>query len=65
MFYYLINLLKLINALTYIRISDIDGKECYIYVWNTWYKSLWDVGGKGWDSSLQEGASYTYTLRLG
>ena len=65
MFYYLINLLQLINALTYIQIYDIEGKECYIYVWNTRYKSLWDVGGKGRDSSLQEGVSCTYTLILG
>ena len=32
MFYYLINLLQLINALTYIQISNIEGKECYIYM---------------------------------
>ena len=29
------------------------------------YKCLWDVGDKGWGSSLQEGALHTYTLRLG
>ena len=29
------------------------------------YKCLWGVGGKRWGSSLQEGASHTYTLRLG
>ena len=29
------------------------------------YKCLWGVGGKGWGSNLQEGASHTYTLRLG
>ena len=31
------------------------------------YKCLWGVGGggKGCDSSLQEGASHTYTLKLG
>ena len=28
------------------------------------YKCLWSVGGKDRDSSLQKGASYTYTLRL-
>ena len=27
-------------------------------------KCLWDVGGKGRDSSFQEGVSYTYTLRV-
>ena len=29
------------------------------------YKYLCGVGGKGWGSNLQEGASHTYTLRLG
>ena len=29
------------------------------------YKCLWGVGVKGWGSSLQEGASHTYILRLG
>ena len=29
------------------------------------YKCLWGVGGKGQDSSFQEGVSHTYTLRLG
>ena len=29
------------------------------------YKCLWDVGSKGQGSSLQEGVSHTYTLRLG
>ena len=29
------------------------------------YKYLWDVGGKSWGSSLQEGVSHIYTLRLG
>ena len=29
------------------------------------YKYLWGVGGKGRVSSLQEGASHTYTLKLG
>ena len=29
------------------------------------YKCLWGVGGKGQGSSLQEGVSHTYTLRLG
>ena len=29
------------------------------------YKCLWGAKGKGWSSNLQEGASYTYTLRLG
>ena len=33
MFYCLITLLPLINALTYIQISDIEGKECYIYIY--------------------------------
>ena len=28
------------------------------------YKCLWNVEGKGRGSSLQEGASHTYTLRL-
>ena len=28
-------------------------------------KCLWDVRGKDWASSLQEGNSHTYTLRLG
>ena len=28
------------------------------------YKRLWSVGGMGWGSSLQEGDSYTYILRL-
>ena len=65
MFYYLINLLQLINALTYIQISDIEGKECYIYVYNTWYKCLWGVGGKGRGLSFKEGASHIYKLRLG
>ena len=29
------------------------------------YKCLWSVGRKGQDLSLQEGASHTYTLKLG
>ena len=28
------------------------------------YKCLLGVGGKGWGSSLQEGVSHTYTLKL-
>ena len=28
------------------------------------YKCLWGVGGKGQNSSLQEGVLQTYTLRL-
>ena len=28
------------------------------------YKCLWGMGGKGRGSSLQEGASHTYTIRL-
>ena len=29
------------------------------------YKWLCDMGDKSWGLSLQEGTSYTYTLRLG
>ena len=29
------------------------------------YKCLWSVGGKGQGSSLNEGVSHTYRLRLG
>ena len=32
---------------------------------STSIKCLWGVGGKGRGSSLQEGTSHTYTLRLG
>ena len=36
-----------------------------MYTWLLYkYKYLWDVGSKGRNSSLQEGVSYTYTLRL-
>ena len=53
-------------------IDGLNRKKQYIKLWSSlvwWsfhrYKCLWDVEGKGRGSSLQKGASHTYTLRLG
>ena len=46
-------ILKILNITVHLR---CDGHSI---------KYLWSVGGKGQSSSLKEGASHTYTLRLG
>ena len=45
-----------------------DSRNITAHAWcgghSTSISALLGVGGKGWGSSFQQGASYTYTLRL-
>ena len=50
---------------TYIYISMHDHRTPLVKWSLHKYKCLWSVGGKGRSSSLQEGVSHTYILRLG
>ena len=55
-----------LNALDLNEVYEIIYYYTLLVRWSLYkYKCLWSVGGKGRGSSLQEGVSHIYILRLG